>query len=135
MSKEPDEAALSIGVVLGDYDAENKAWDAAITTLMKQVKSIREGVESPLRLNVVYHVDGKQAPNEFEGVRTGRFSKKDAHLMVQAAVPAHPVDDRRQFLVRLLEAAVDEAERFAARRGISQDLGEIRALVDRLPAE
>ncbi|TXK17711.1 hypothetical protein [Homoserinibacter sp. GY 40078] len=125
-------AVLSVGAILGDSDAENRAWKLAIRSVMNEVIEAREGVVSPLRVNVVYHVDGKLAPNEFEGVRTGRFSKKDSHLMVQAAVPPGEVSDRHEVLLNLLREAIDEAESFARRKGIAENLASIRALVDSL---
>lgn len=135
MSEEQGIPVLSIGIVLGDWNSTNKAWDQAITTLMKQVIAAREGVDSPLRVNVVYHVDGKVAPNEFEGVRTGRFSKKDSHLLVQVAVPPGPVDDCRVVLMKLLDEAVAEAERFARKRRIAEQLVDIRGVIGKLPVD
>ena len=73
-----------IGAVLGDSDSENTTWKRAINALSKQVQSARQSVENPLRVNVVYDVDGKLARDEFEGVRTGIFRKSDRHLLVQA---------------------------------------------------
>ena len=122
-------AVLSVGAVLGDSDAENVAWRRAISALGKQIQEVRRGVHSPLRLNVVYHVDGKLVPNEFTGVRTSRFRKKDAHLLVQAAVPPGATKDRRAVLVGLLDEAVTEAEDFARQRGISENLAEIRDVI------
>lgn len=100
---------------------------------MTEVMELRQGVDSPLRLNVVYHVDGKLSPNEFEGVRTGRFSRKTALLMVQAAVPQVVTDNPRALLLSLLNDSVDEAERFAQKLRIANDLRELRQLVGRLP--
>lgn len=126
-AREP--AVLSIGAILGDSDSESLAWRRAVGSLGKQVMEAREGVESPLRVNVVFHIDGELVPNNFAGVRTGRFSKKDSHLLVQAAVPSGAVLDRHDVLMRLLIKAVDEAEAFAQGRGIAEELAEIRALV------
>jgi hypothetical protein len=121
---------LSIGAILGDSGSENMAWKRAINDLSKRVQVRRAGLTSPLCLNVIYHVDGRMVPNDFEGVRTGRFDRKTAHLTVQTAVPLEPADDRRAVLFALLDAAVSEAESFAATKGIAQaGLLEIRALV------
>ncbi|MGU3644839.1 hypothetical protein ACLBXX_07695 [Microbacterium sp. C23T] len=124
---------LSIGAVLGDSDAENMAWKRAIGELGKQVVAAREAVASPVNLNVVFHVDGKLAPNEFVGVRAGRFSQATSQLMVQAAVAPGAVDDRRSVLLGLLSAAVDEAELFARRRELADDLSAIRSILVGLP--
>jgi hypothetical protein len=134
MTSEPSrDAALTIGAVLGDSDAENMAWKRAINRLGKQIQKARQGVDSPMRLNVVYHVDGKLVPNEFTGVRTGRFRKSDTLLMVQAAVPPGPNDDRGGVLLGLLVDAIAEAETYARARGIAPDLEAIREMVKTLP--
>jgi hypothetical protein len=125
--------ALSIGAVLGDSDSESLAWGRSVGLLGKQVAGVRGGFVSPLRVNVVFHIDGKLAPNEFTGVRTGRFSRRDSRLVVQAAVPAGEVRNRRDVLMTLLGEAIDEAERFARSEGIAEELVSLRALIDLLP--
>ena len=127
-------AALSIGAVLGDVDESNRRWKESISRVGLDVQEAdrASAEESPLRLNVVFFTPGKYNTSPFEGVRTGRFSKKDCHLMVQASVPAGPVDDRRAVLLRLLLQAVEEAEAFSRKRGIAQSLDVIRAVAQRL---
>lgn len=127
--------ALAIGAILGDSDMGSMSWSRAIGALSRQVDSLSLGLTSPVRVNVVFHVDGKLAPNEFVGVRTGRFNKGKSLLVVQAAVPPGPADSRRAVLLRLLADAIDEAETFACKRRIADDLGEIRALIESLPDE
>ncbi|MGN6218879.1 MAG: hypothetical protein ACTHNQ_05200 [Microbacterium sp.] len=129
MDRTTTSPALSIGAVLGDSDTESMAWKRSISELGKQVILLREGRSSPLNLNAVFHVDGKSAPNDFIGVRTGRFSKATSHLMVQAAVPPGPVADRRDVLLRLLSEAVSGAESFARRRHIADELTAIQAIL------
>lgn len=132
MSEELDLPVLSIGAVLGDYDAENKAWQSAIGGLMRRVINLNEGISSPLCINVVFHVDGKLAPNEFTGVRTGRFSKKTPELMMQAAVPNIPTQNRTGVLLQLLADAVNEAERFAQKKRLADGLPGIRSILSQL---
>lgn len=127
---EEDIPVLSIGAVLGGTDPETDAWQSAIGGIMHQVIAARAGVTSPLRVNAVFFVRGDVSPSlDFTGVRTGRFSRKDAHLMVQAAVPEGDVEDRTQALLELLRAAIDEAETFARRRRVADNLAGLRALV------
>ena len=103
---------------------------------MKAVIALRQGVQSPLNVNVVFHVEGELIPPvEFEGVRTGRFSRKNVELMVQAAVPREPVKDRRAVLVSLLRDAVAEAERLAQRKKIAEGLPDIRGIVEALQVD
>ena len=120
---------LSIGSVLGDSDVESMAWKRAISLLGKRIQVAREGLDSPLRVNVVFHADGRLAPNEFEGVRTGRFSRMDSHLVVQAAVPTGAAADRHDTLLGLLQEAVDAAVAFGKAEGIADDLPEVRKVL------
>jgi hypothetical protein len=132
MGEASEPAVLSIGAVLGDADAENMAWKRAINAVSKQLRSYRSDVSSPLRLNVVFHVNGRLAPNEFAGVRTGRFDRQARHLAIQAAVPDGSGDDRHAVLLALLRDSIDEAERFAHSNRIAEELSELRALISRL---
>lgn len=133
----PDEVpgALSIGIVLGGTVAVDRVWRTELTRLAKDVAAARVGTDSPLRVNVVFHVDGKLAPAEFQGVRTGRFRRNDMHLMVQAAIPSTPAEDGRAALLALLHQAVDGAEAYASRGSIAVGLPGIRGIVDSLPAD
>ena len=130
---EENPPVLSIGVVYGGTREVDQYWKPELSRLRQQIISARDGVDSPLCVNVVYHVDGKLVPNEFKGVRTGSFSRKAMHLMVQAAVPPGPVDGRRSELVRLLNEAVDAAEAFVSRRSIADGLPAIRSVLESLP--
>lgn len=130
--EQPD--ALSIGTVYGGTWSIDDSWRPDIQRVMQEVIALRHGVVSPLNVNVVFHVDGHLLPPvDFEGVRTGKFSRRSMHLMVQAAVPRDEVDDRRAVLLGLLRAAATEAEAFARHRGIAADLNEIRGIVDAMP--
>jgi hypothetical protein len=127
--------ALVIGAVLGDSDAASMAWSGAIGALSRTVERLSEGVETPICVNVVYHVDGRIAPNEFEGVRTGRFDRADSLLIVQAAVPARTPTEAQRPLLDLLDAAVAAAERFAKREKLAESLDGLRGLVERVARE
>lgn len=126
---------LSIGSILGDSDSESRVWLQEIRILSRGAETLRKDVRSPLHVNVVYHVDGRLVSNEFQGVRTGRFDRRTPELMVQAAVSLTPSDDRRGVLVNLLREAVEEAERFARRKGLADELKELRGLIDRVSSD
>ena len=128
----PEMPALAVGAVLGDSDAESMAWSRAIGALSMRVQELREGVDAPVRLSVAYHVDGRLARNEFEGVRTGRFDKRANRLVVQAAVSGSSAEDKQEILIGLLHDAVDEAERYLQKKKLVTGLPEIRGIVDRL---
>jgi hypothetical protein len=121
---------LSIGSVVGGPDAKNQPWTDAITELTRNVASARPGTASPLRVNVIFHVPGELLEPEFTGVRTGHFSKRDSLLLVQVALPRKPPEDLSGFLKAAAQAAVDEAERWAQRKGIARDLNELHAILE-----
>lgn len=127
---------LSIGAIMGDADMKSRQWGRSIGAVDRVIVARREGVVSPLNVNVVYHVDGRIAPNEFTGVRTGRFGKALSLLVVQAAVSDTSLedpDDQHRVLVELLHLAVDEAEQYAVKKRIATSLDEIRQIVAQLP--
>ncbi len=124
---------LEIGAVLGDSDSESRAWGDAIGELSLRAASLHTSDNaSAISVNVIFHVDGRIAPNEFEGVRTGRFSKAKGLLVVQATIAKEPVHDRQPALLTRLSEAVDEAENYVIRKRLATGLPEIRQLVQRL---
>jgi hypothetical protein len=128
-----ESSSLSLGVVSGGLGETHDFWMPHLRRLMKQVMEARSAL-GPLSVNVVFHLEGPLlGPVEFEGVRTGRLSRKHMMLMVQAAVPPLPVSDPRTVLVGLLEDAVDAAEELVKRRSIAVALPEVRAVLAALP--
>ena len=129
-----DETAevLSIGSVVGGSSHLNRPWRDAVSRLMNRVADARPGAVSPLNLNVVFQIPGKILQPEFEGVRTGTFRKRDSLLLVQVALPeVVPADVDADVLQRLRDA-VDEAESWAKRRRVADDLSVIRGILDAL---
>ncbi|WP_143448889.1 hypothetical protein [Kineosporia sp. A_224] len=127
--------ALTLGAVLGDSDTQSMTWSRTIGSLSLETRALSAGVASPLCVNVVFHVDGRLAPNEFQGVRTGRFSMSKSLLVVQAAVQHELTANPRATLVGLLEQAIVEAESYAAKKQIANELPELRDVLDQLSAE
>lgn len=122
-------ASLLIGAVLGDSGAANMEWSRAIGRLSRVFEDASHDVASPLRVNVVFHVAGTVLPNEFAGVRTGRYRRADRLLVVQAAVPGgDPVEPERTLLDLLLESVV-AAEEFARVNQVADGLPGLRELV------
>lgn len=124
--------ALSFGSVVGGSTPANRAWQDAIREISKSVVTARADVEWPLNVNVVFHVPGNILKPDFSGVRTGSFSKQDALLMVQVALPEDAPADPVAYLKNAARAALDEAERWAQSRRIASDLSELRAILDRV---
>jgi hypothetical protein len=129
MMDEPAQV-LSIGSVLGGGIA-NRPWRDAIAALTHRVITARQDAESPLNVNVVFHVPGSMLKPEFEGVRTGRFSQPLRLLMVQVALPETVPPDPEGYLLDAIGAAIDMAERWAKRRGLASDLDALRRIVQR----
>ena len=90
------------------------------------------GIETPLRVNIVFHVDGRIIHNEFVGVRTGSFFRATSTLVVQAAIAGGVVDDYNEVLLPVMGEAIDEAERWAVRKNVAAGLPALRALVEKL---
>ena len=133
--EETDPPVLSLGTVYGGTLEVDGLWRPVIQRLRRQVMAAREGVTSALCVNVVYHVTGHIWAPDFEGVRTGSFSRMKMHLIVQAALPTEPIQDRRTVLLCLLRDAVVEAEEFARQRKIADGLPEIRGIVEAVALE
>jgi hypothetical protein len=127
-------AALSLGVVVGGTGQNARGWGDAVMQLARRVKLAREGIDSPIRVNVVYQVPGEVVPVKFSGVRTGRYSAVDRLLLIQVALPESPMPpDVEEILLKLLVAAIEEAERFAQRNRLTTgSLEDIRAIAGRL---
>jgi hypothetical protein len=109
---------LSIGTIMGGQTAANSRWTGPIRNLTRRVRDARKGIEVPLGVNVVFHIPGNLLQPEFEGLRTGSYSRKRSLLMVQAALPEEPPDDPDAHLVMMLLRAIDEVEPWSKRRRV-----------------
>lgn len=125
---------LSIGTIVGGRTAANKPWREALTRLGQSVAEAREGVSSPVNVNVVFHIPGNFLKPEFEGTRTGSYRKADSLLMVQVAVPESPVADYYGWALDALRKAVGTAEDWARRRKVATELPSLYAIVSQLEA-
>jgi hypothetical protein len=126
---EHDISALSIGAMIGGTGQPERYWEKLLTDLMEDVAQARGGIVSPLCVNVVYQVPGNVLTElKFEGVRTGRYSAKDHHLLIQAALPRDIPDDPDELIGDLLLSAVDAAVQFGRKRKLADDLPEVRAI-------
>jgi hypothetical protein len=128
MDESADEIpVLSIGSVngngIGTYE-----WRVAMRPLAARIRQLRDGVDSPLHVNVVYFVPGPAFRPDFEGVRTGSYLKAQHALVVQVALPIAPAVPHQQILRALLLDAIDAAEEFARRRKIAEELSGLRDL-------
>ncbi|GGA16847.1 hypothetical protein [Dyella nitratireducens] len=123
--------ALSLGWIVGGSTLANKPLDDAIRELTIRIGEAGRGIEAPLNLNVVFQVPGNMLKPEFVGVRTGRFSKPRALLMVQVAVPEEVPLDPRNYLKGTIHAAIDEAARWAVKRKVPIDVSKLFDILER----
>jgi hypothetical protein len=126
---------LSIGAVLGDADAYNTAWKRQIMALSQQLEAVREDVRSPISVNVIFHVDGRLIPNDFEGLRKGPAARQGRSVQRRRRVPKHVSADQPEILINLLREAVSAAERAGRKKGIAESLPELHSLVENLGSE
>jgi hypothetical protein len=123
---------LSLGAIIGGTSA-SRVWELAVKRLARRVAEAREGVVSPLAVNVIYQIPGELISPDFEGVRHGRFSRSDRELIIQIALPWEPAGDPDMEVLALLRAAVNVAEDFARQERLTENrLVELRELLARL---
>jgi hypothetical protein len=131
-----DEAVvLSVGAIYGGPEFSHHPdvpWKRAIHALTQRVSELRQGVESDLDVNIVFHVPGSIAGPDFSGSRTGSFNKRDAHLMVQIALPPEAPEDQDAYLIRAVRESLDTIDAWNRRKDQGFDLSALRALVDLL---
>ena len=126
---------ISIGLIVGDPHDETKNWSSSAQRISRSVQHHRGNVESPFNLDIVFLISGEFMSVDFEGVRTGRYSRKHNLLMVQIAVPRSSVStefERQDVLRKGLLGAIHAGENEALRRKkVSGPLTEIRDIVER----
>jgi hypothetical protein len=126
---------LSIGAVYGGPEFSHQPaapWRGAIQALAQRVATVRDGVQSSLNLNVVFHVPGSILVPDFTGARTGSFRKRDSHLMVQVALPPDAPEDQAGYLTRALLDSLQQVDIWNQRKDRRFDLSAIRSVVERL---
>ena len=98
---------LYIGEIRGGPELDNAPIINAISRLFSLKGS--DGPELGTSLDIVFQIPGSVFSPEFEGVRTGRFSRKEQILQIQIAVPKEMVyeneDDALSFCFEALRTA------------------------------
>lgn len=123
---------LSVGAI-GGGPGTDRRWVTAVMALVRRVKELRAGVDSPLGVNVVFQIPAPNLVPEFEGVRTGLFSRKEQKSMVQVTLDPEATAAPDQEVRSLLLKAVLLAERFAQEEALLEgELTGLRDLVDRV---
>lgn len=120
---------ISLGSVIGGRTLANRGWSEAIRELTRRIAAHRDGVESAVNVNVEFHVPGNLLRPEFEGIRTGAFSKSDSLIKVQVALPEQPPADPMAYLVNLVWEALGVVDQWASRRNLGVDTASLRELL------
>lgn len=134
-----DSWPFAMGTILGG-DVGDRVWAREIGRLELAARAVHAEVSTLLRVNVVFFVDGRVRRNDFTGVRTGSFFRKESLLIVQAAIypgpGGHPATggEVRAVVVPLLWECVDVAEAWARKKGIAESLPGIRRIIDYIEA-
>jgi hypothetical protein len=125
---------LWISVVVGGTNAENFRWDPAIKQLMRWSTRLQDSqtLESPLRVQAVFHVPGRFIRPDYQGLRTGSYLRSDNILVVQIALPELAPVDPMPYLLERLNDVIGVAESWAQRKSVRVPLAELRKLVSRL---
>jgi hypothetical protein len=130
MTEPKEKSIISVGLIVGG--PEFTPWREQWVWLSDRFELLSAGVESPLKVNVSLHVPGSVLSPDYEGVRTGSFSKKQNLLRVQIALPLLAPEDPRKFLQDRMFEAIDAAEALAIRRKYATNLNALRDIVKRL---
>lgn len=126
---------IYIGCVYGGPELTGSPVDRAIAKLMRFRGDGKAGTLGEFgSLDVVFHVAGSILQPEHEGVRTGRFSKRQRLLQVQIAVPADVVasPEPYPFVAQGVLDAIYAAEPVFAKAGIRYPLEDYVAFAQSL---
>jgi hypothetical protein len=123
---------LSLGVVLGGRTSANAAWEAPLQVLMQEIERDRIGVESAISVNIVFHIPGRLLQPDFQGVRTGTFSRTKQLLMVQVALDESPPRDVEKYLALKIFEALDAAESWAIMKRFATNLSSLKSIATKL---
>jgi hypothetical protein len=124
-----DGQPLTIGMVSGGT-LGTRPWRDAVRAVARRLKDLPASFETPLAINVSFQIPGEVIKPDFTGIRTGTFSRRDALLMIQVALPDSIDEDRELYVVARLRDAIDVAERFAIMEALPDtDLTDLRQLV------
>ncbi len=120
---------LTTFTMVGGPSEKNERWDGPIHKLTGEITATAERVSSPLRVQVHFQISGRIWQPDFEGVKTGGYSRKENCLTVQIALGEEPPSNADQALFEYLETSVDLAEKWFVGRNLGTDLRELRAIV------
>lgn len=127
---------IYVGTVFGGPEAPATQAYRVVNKVMCMIADERDALISPSDggLNVVFHVSGSLSKVTFEGVRTGRFVRKEKMLMVQVAVPEELLDSDKlaPFLFQSIREAIDITKLVFKKAKILFSAEDHLALVDQV---
>ncbi len=129
---------ISVGAVIGG--PECAFMDNYVRSLMRFTKEKRlENSSSNAEVNIVFHLPGSLMKPDYIGLRTGKFSKKENTLMIQAAVEAEFIasnDDAEviSYIFEVADEAIGMAKSFFDRNDVEYDIEMDRQLLDKWKA-
>ena len=117
--------AISLGAIFGG--PESTEGQRVFRQMSSAFVALRTA-ERPF-LNVVFHFPGSLLKPEHEGLRTGRFSKKDQGFMIQVAVPSSIAECEirpqiAQFILQAIREAVEISKPRWTKHGIQFNFDE-----------
>ena len=125
---------ISVGAINGQGPGAIE-WRRGLAELEIRLRRLRDSVESPLNVNVIFLIPGPTAEVDFVGLRTGSFSRRRNGLIIQVALPEYPEGPAAAQMAGLLVAAIDLAELTARQRGIADSLESLRSIAESLRSE
>lgn len=124
---------ISIGAIVGGRECA--FFDRVLCEFMRHCESEGRLSGEPVTVNIVYHLPGSLVKPAFIGLRLAKLSRRDRHLMVQAAVEEemNTVRERKEILDYIIDVA-DEAICIAKTKfvssGIEYDINKDRAFLN-----
>jgi hypothetical protein len=121
---------LTSSTMIGGPSEKTERWDNPLRRLHVAITATANHASSPLKVQIHFQVSGRVWQPDFEGVRTGGYSRKENCLAVQVALSEEPPPNADAVLFGYLETSVDLAEEWFVRRKLGTDLRELRGIIN-----
>lgn len=130
---------IYVGAILGGPEIQESAVFSALRKVRACKDRLGESTDDPSKpgLDYVFHIAGSLFKPDYEGVRSGKFSRNKKLLMIQAAVPEKMVssDHIIPFLCELMRQGVIEAMPVFEKAGIPFDADKFTEFIDDIEHE
>ena len=88
-----NDEGVPCGGVRGLFHPCQPDWGDAVMQLSRRSGDTLDGVDTPLRANVIFHVPPAVVPVDFSGMRTGRYSGRASQLGTAGTPPPSVEED------------------------------------------